>query len=425
MNHEMDIFAEDPQSFNLMETPELLQQMRETICQHGYILEKQIGSGGFSVVFLVESIKYHRKFVIKVRYNRQDMTKKTKLSLNNKNNNPLMQSKEILLNIMNNNSDDENDVENNANNDITEISLLLKLSHPNIISMYEYFTDPFFLYIVLEYCPGGNLGDYIKKNGPLPKHLLYPIMSQIASALELCHKHNIAHRDIKPENIFIDCNGRPKLADFGLSSEVHRRNENENGSVGCQDVMTADKLKDFCGSRPFMSPELINKRYPCDPFKADIWALGITYYALIVGDVPWKTENRMEMDVAISVGMVNFTHKDITFDMVKILKKMIDINPSKRVSIEWIVNQPIFKDNLSTPISLLKPNKPLTLISSFEARRRNSLVPHPIIASRRSSLADSDIHCFKNLPIKAGTTKLSKMHPLSRNVRSNIQPTFQ
>lgn len=251
--------------------------------EHNYEYLSCLGHGSFSTVILAESIKYQQNFVIKIR--QYDKC-----------------------------CDEE-----------VEIQTLIKLDHQNIISIYEYFADSSFLYIVLEYCNGGSFVDYLKQHFKFDSNIILPICAQLLSALHLCHSRNIAHRDIKPDNILIDHHGRAKLADFGLSTEY------EKGHL----------MSKIVGSRPYMAPEIMQKK-AYDPFKADIWALGVTFYQMALGRLPWSTSNLMKMQAAINVGMINFPNDFFSIPFSKVIRSMLEVNPKKRIDAETLLQNPIF-----------------------------------------------------------------------------------
>ncbi|OHT06994.1 CAMK family protein kinase [Tritrichomonas foetus] len=256
----------------------------KTLEEHFYSLIRPIGKGGTCTVFLVNSIKYHEEFVIKtIPVTNKESTKRS------------------------------------------EINALMNLSHPHIINMYEYFYDEFYLYIVLEYCPGGSLNDIIESGGRMETPQLITYCKDIISGLNHCHQNHIAHLDIKPQNILIDRYGRLKLADFGLSLLL-------NG---------AHSSNQFAGSRIFMAPEIFQK-HTFDPFAADIWSLGVTFFMMATGESPWGNGNKLEIEKAISVGLYYYPDF-IDGDFLKLLKKMIDINPSNRITIEKVASLKMFQ----------------------------------------------------------------------------------
>ena len=112
-------------------------------------------------------------------------------------------------------------------NIINEINILMKLDHPNIVKIFEFYISDTKYYLITEYCPGGSLFNLINENkGPFTEIQASFIMHQLLSAINYCHKMKIIHRDIKPENILINKNQNGfveiKLCDFGTSLRFHR-----------------------------------------------------------------------------------------------------------------------------------------------------------------------------------------------------------
>ncbi|KAH0795454.1 CAMK family protein kinase [Histomonas meleagridis] len=269
-------------------TPISLNEIRELLPEHHYHYVRPINSGGFGSVFLVRSEKYNQEFCIKRIH-------QPNLSFNETKN---------------------------------EATTLIELCHPNIISMYEFFFDESHtsLYIVLEHCNGGSLKDIIEKEGPIKPPKLYSFCYQIMNALLYCHERNIAHRDIKPANILLDNYGRPKLADFGLSKKI------EKGKT----------LQSYVGSLPFMAPEIIC-RDNIDPFLADIWALGITFFVIAFGRLPWRVQNNEELEAAIRTGILSFPSCADT-EFCRLIRAMTAVNPMKRESLQKLLCSPIFQN---------------------------------------------------------------------------------
>ncbi|KAK8847001.1 hypothetical protein M9Y10_019575 [Tritrichomonas musculus] len=297
--------------------------IRETLSQNGYSFLRPIGQGGFSSVFLVFSNQYNIEFVVKV-------------------------------------SDYKGSQKSQESNefDLNEINNLINLNHPNIINIYKYFTDEHYLYIVLEYCEGGSLKDMINKSGKIRSEILFTYCHQILTALKHCHDLKITHNDIKPANVLIDKNHRLKLADFGLAkgiSQVNGQFKGQNGEIAA---------KQFGGSRPYMAPELFTSN-AYDPFKGDIWSLGVTFYELATGHTPWKTSDLEQMRLQISVGVFSFQNQQLPPTFCKIIHRMLEVVPSKRPTIDWLLDQPIFNPESNRIPSLGKPLSNCSFSSAF------------------------------------------------------------
>eukprot|EP01096_Ripella_sp_DP13-Kostka_P001319 TRINITY_DN1156_c0_g1_i1.p1 TRINITY_DN1156_c0_g1~~TRINITY_DN1156_c0_g1_i1.p1 ORF type:complete len:569 (+),score=250.40 TRINITY_DN1156_c0_g1_i1:79-1707(+) len=152
--------------------------------------------------------------------------------------------------------------------------LLDRLRHPNIVNLYFTFSDPESLHFVLEYCPHGELLDYIRKNTCFSLEVARFYTAEIVSALEFMHDNGVAHRDLKPENMLIGDNNHLKIVDFGTAKEFKSR---------------SDRSKSFVGTAEYVCPELlINKEAG---LSGDLWSLGCTLYQFVTGKMPFRAAN--------------------------------------------------------------------------------------------------------------------------------------
>ena len=198
-----------------------------------------------------------------------------------------------------------------------EVAALKRLWHPNIIRMYDNFTDSRYRYVVLDFCET-SLHDILASSGPLLEPKLISFIRQICDAVQFCHSRGIVHLDIKPANILLDRYGRPQLADFGLSRIC------EPGSI-CEDRK---------GSLVFMAPEVLaGSKF--DPFKADVWSTGITLFALATGDVPWTDYS--DIKSTISRGVTELQLCRARPSVRPILKAMLTLDPLHRPDIRTIL----------------------------------------------------------------------------------------
>ncbi len=153
------------------------------------------------------------------------------------------------------------------------------LSHPNIVEMYDVGEDEGKYYIVMEYVKGQTLKELIKKRGALTLPEVVDIMLQLTDALAHAHDSYIIHRDIKPQNILILDNGCVKITDFGIAMAL-----NEAGLTQTNSVM---------GSVHYLPPEQANGKG--STIKSDIYSLGILMYELLMGKIPYKGDNAVEI----------------------------------------------------------------------------------------------------------------------------------
>ena len=142
--------------------------------------------------------------------------------------------------------------------------------------------------MVLEYCPGGELFDYIVDRERLSEDESRAFFRQIVAAVAYIHQSGYAHRDLKPENILIDEEQQLKLIDFGLCA-------NPKGGI-------ASILETCCGSPAYAAPELVSGRNYIGS-EADIWSMGVLLYALLCGFLPFDDENISSLYRKIQLGI--------------------------------------------------------------------------------------------------------------------------
>ena len=157
----------------------------------------------------------------------------------------------------------------------TEAQSAARLTHPNIVSIYDVGVDNGVYYIVMELIQGKTLKEIIvEERGPLPWKWSVNVAIQIASALEMAHKNNIIHRDIKPHNIIITEDGIAKVTDFGIAKAVSNSTITAFGTT--------------IGSVHYFSPEHARGGYT--DAKSDLYSLGVVMYEMVTGKVPFDAD---------------------------------------------------------------------------------------------------------------------------------------
>jgi len=152
------------------------------------------------------------------------------------------------------------------------------LSHPNIVSVYDWGKHEGTYFIVMEEVQGRTLAEILSTNGQLTSKQAAEIASEVAAALGFAHDNHVAHRDIKPANILIGTNGQVKVADFGIARALNAPTEANLTQVGS--VM---------GTATYFSPEQAQGAQP-DP-RSDLYSLGIVMYEMVAGKPPFTGEN--------------------------------------------------------------------------------------------------------------------------------------
>ena len=216
-----------------------------TYLQERYEILEKIGSGGMSVVYKAKCHTLNRLVAIKVL-------------------------KEEF-------ASDENFVSKFK----MEAQAAARLSHPNIVNVYDVVDEENLHYIVMELIEGITLKSYIEKKELLDSKEAIGIAIQVAQGIAAAHEQHIIHRDIKPQNMIISKDGKVKVADFGIARAVSSQTVNSSAAVG---------------SVHYISPEQARGGY-CDE-RSDIYSFGITLYEMVTGRVPFEGDNTVAVALA-------------------------------------------------------------------------------------------------------------------------------
>ncbi|KAI3805452.1 hypothetical protein L1987_27849 [Smallanthus sonchifolius] len=208
-----------------------------------------------------------------------------------------------------------------------EISVMKMVRHPNIVELYEVMASKSKIYFAMELVRGGELFSKVAK-GRLREDVARSYFQQLISAVDFCHSRGVYHRDLKPENLLLNEEGELKVTDFGLSAfSDHLR----------QDGL----LHTTCGTPAYVAPEIIGKK-GYDGAKADIWSCGVILYVLLAGFLPFQDENIVSMYRKIYRGDFKCPPW-FSVDARRLITKLLDPNPSTRITISKIMDSPWFK----------------------------------------------------------------------------------
>ena len=254
-----------------------------------YILGEEIGSGAFGKVLLGRHILTEEKVAIKV----------------------------LDKSILNQTPEDYELV-------MKEISILKLVKHKYIVQLYEILQTAQHIFIIMEYCEGKEILDYILQKTKLTELESLKYFQQLINCLFYLHSQNIAHRDVKIDNMLLDSNKDLKLIDFGLSTKY-----------------TDDDLLDQpCGTVVYAAPEVLEgKEY--HGMLADVWSSGIVLYGMLAGYLPFSDKDDEVNKKQVIKGQIKMP--EFLSDSVKdLLKHMLDVNPMTRYTLQEIKDHPWF-----------------------------------------------------------------------------------
>ncbi|KAF7495074.1 Maternal embryonic leucine zipper kinase [Sarcoptes scabiei] len=310
----------------------------DPILKHEYhIHSKKLGEGGFGVVKLATHLLTNQKVAIKI-------INKEKI-------------KKDLFRVKN------------------EITALRALRHKNVAKLLQIIENNQYIFLVLEYCSGGELFDYLVSKSRLTENESRRIIRALILVLAYIHSKGFAHRDIKPENILLDENLNIKLIDFGLCA---CSNMSPSGNL--------DGLSTCCGSPAYVAPELLAGSKYSGPV-ADVWSTGILLYALTCGRLPFNNPNLALLYKAIKEGKFELP-KYLSNSVKDLITRMLCVDPKRRITLKEIV-QHRWMSNCDPEWTRYKN------LSSEIAREDESLIDEKILLKCSALFPDIDLNTLR------------------------------
>lgn len=354
-----------------------------------FIKHEELGHGGFAVVYRVTLQSTNKTYAMKV-ISKKVTNSKGKLTL------------EKLK---------------------SEMRIQKKLNHPNIVHSKVSFSDEFNYYIILEYCPGKSIREYLKKsgNGHLSEPETRKILRDVVRGLVYLHNSDIIHHDLKLENYLIGSDGKVKIADFGLSTVL--KNEDE-------------KKFTICGTTNYLSPEIIEKKG--HGFEVDIWAVGVSAYIMLTGKSPFDGGKKEYTYENIKNCDYQFPTKiQISPEAKSFIKSILKLDPRKRPTALDLSSHSFLTKVDREPIYLYNPllasQKVQTSQSnqsaqpSIQAQSIQSLQPSIQTHSYQNGQPSIQNHSYQNgqpsIPPLPSYQKVENLNKYENNLNGSLTPT--
>ena len=309
-----------------------------------YTVEKEIGAGGYARCLLVK----------------------------NKTTGQLYACKELQKNKL-----------NNVASLKSEIQILIKLDHPNIIKLYEIYENDNYIYLVMELCTGGELFDRIIQKTEQGKQFtekeVANIFQQMMSAINYCHSNKIVHRDLKPENLLLasqDENSPIKVIDFGMSRIFNNK----------------QAMFDKVGTAYYISPEVLDGFYD---EKCDIWSAGVILYILLCGYPPFNGNDDDEIFESIKKRKFVFPEAEwanISKEAKDLINKMLS-DPLTRLTAEQVLSHPWLVNQLNKNTKAKEIKLNFNTFKTYSGANKLSRAVLTYIASR---LTDDEVKKLKD-----------------------------
>ncbi|XP_024113747.1 serine/threonine-protein kinase ULK2 [Oryzias melastigma] len=248
-----------------------------------------------------------------------------------------------------------------------EIKILKELQHENIVGLYDVQETPNSVFLVMEYCNGGDLADYLQAKGTLREDTMRVFLQQIAAAMRVLNSKGIIHRDLKPQNILLSYAARKKsnvssirikIADFGFARYL------------TSNMMAAT----LCGSPMYMAPEVImSQNYDA---KADLWSIGTVIYQCLVGKPPFQANSPQDLRLFYekNKNLQPLIPRETSPQLTDLLLGLLQRNQKDRMDFDTFFSHPFLESS-----STIKKSCPVPVPSSSAAVTDGSCGSSPCI----------------------------------------------
>ena len=254
---------------------------------------------------------------------------------------------------------------------LNETKILKTMDHPNIVKIFEFYSNDDNYSIIMENCKEGSLFKEIKKSGPFDEKYTAYVMYQLFFAINYYNGMNLIHRDIKPENILISSKNKEnnypniKICDFGMSKIVEKQ-AIQNKVVG---------------SLYYIAPEVLNRNYN---EKCDLWSCGVIMYFLLTKKIPFYSTFNDEIIDLIKKGVYDKTPLEKLSNNCKdLLEKLLTLDVNKRISVKECLQHPWIKDDFKCKElynKIFDERVVLRLLNNLKKYKKNSILQETALA---------------------------------------------
>ena len=203
---------------------------------------------------------------------------------------------------------------------LNEVTISGKLSHPNIVQIFDVGEVDDAPFIVMELVDAQSLDEWMRHQSDLPLETVIDIVEQLAAALEYAHAKGIVHRDLKPSNVLIESSGRVRLMDFGVAY-LHEPT---------QDTEHSHDEETIVGTPYYMSPEQLAGKTPDQ--RSDLYSLGVVMYQLVFGNLPFEASTIRDLVALIQASDVNLRTSNCPHAVKKVIRRLLHKKASFRYS---------------------------------------------------------------------------------------------
>ena len=213
---------------------------------------------------------------------------------------------------------------------LREVRTMHALQHPNVLHFHQWYETTNHLWLILEYCVGGDLLSLIRQDIRLPEASVHDFGRDLVSALLFLHSQGVLYCDLKPSNILLDENGKIKLGDFGLARRLGRSGDPAGGSGGGKR-----------GTPCYMAPELFQEA-GCHSMASDLWALGCVLYECAAGHPPFVSSSFTSLVRSILEDDPK-PLPNASPELHALLSGLLEKNPCRRLGWGELVQLPFWK----------------------------------------------------------------------------------